>query len=62
MKKEKTFSDMVKEEIVDAMMNIYGYSKENAIEFAEENSNKIEGYMWSTFDNVLEEMMDNKDD
>jgi hypothetical protein len=58
--KEKTFSDMVKEEIVDAMMNNYNYSKKNAIKFAETKSNRIEGHMWSTFDKEIEEKMENK--
>ena len=58
--KEKTFSDMVEEEIISTMMNDYDYEEEAAKKFAILHTNMIEGYMWTVFDNEIAEMMSKK--
>ena len=58
--KEKTFSDMVNEEIVNTLMNQYDYDEKRAEKYANRLSNRIEGEMWNCFDKELEEIMSRK--
>jgi len=56
--KNITFSDRVKEEIVNVMVNNYDYSEDEAENFAERRRDRIESRMWTTFDGAIEEMME----
>ena len=59
-KEKMTFEEIVKDEIINTMINHYDYSELKAIKFAKRYHNRIESDMWTVFDNEIAEIMSKK--